>query len=346
MLCDFSAGVELVSADYLAAWKKGYVAAPLLRRTAHSMRDTHPASVSISPVHSARNPDPPFPADDLLAFETIFAGSWHNHYPGETRIRLDLTRLVSFYDAALAPSLVAYRASAERWEYRLQGISAVDLAAVKTRLRGVLAIDNDISNASGIDWQTLYRVVVDRYADRLETLEYIMSMTSSSNLHERARTIQMHLRIMLTPYIPYNTRPIPRSTADSIPSVDGIIDDAWAGPVWRACATKQTAHIHSSLALHSRLTTSEHLLLRALDGTNREICRVLVRMWAAGVHAGLDPLLPREEDRTSSKLSRTAESWRTDAHALIAWLDWSVWVKCRPACPSEVLFSLHNAIKN
>jgi hypothetical protein len=210
------------------------------------------------------------------------------------------------------------------------GISAADLAAVKRRLQDVLASGTNIG--SGIDWQTLYRVVVDRYADRLETLQYLLNTTTTENLHERAPIIQTELRIMLTPYLLYTARPNWLSTADSVSYADGR-DDAWTLPVWGACATRHTAHIHRN---SGRLTHSEHLLLGALDGTNREICRVLVRMWASGVHAGVDALLPRQEDPSNPMLSQTLEQWRSDANSLIAWLDWSVWVKCQPMCPAEV----------
>ncbi|KAJ7487129.1 hypothetical protein FB451DRAFT_1535626 [Mycena latifolia] len=91
---------------------------------------------------------------------------------------------------------------------------------------------------------------------------------------------------MLTPYILYSARPDPKQARDH--------NDRWAAPVWRACATRHAAHIHASVALRTRLTASECLLLRALDETGREICRVVVRMWVAGVRAGLDPLIPPE----------------------------------------------------
>jgi hypothetical protein len=81
------------------------------------------------------------------------------------------------------------------------------------------------------------------------------------------------------------------------------------------------------------------LLLRAVDETNREICRILVRLWAAGVHGGLDPLIATEKNATTFEISSIVEGWRADAQALMGWLDWSVWVKCRPACPFEVRFS-------
>ncbi|KAF8194763.1 hypothetical protein K438DRAFT_2127967 [Mycena galopus ATCC 62051] len=301
MLCDFFHGVELVAADYLAAWTKAK-SAPL----------------------SGTPPPHPIYKNLFLIPPWVFAGSWHNRFPGETRVHLDLTGLVSFYDISLAPSLVSYREGTERWDHCLRGLSAADSAAVKKRLREVLSSGAKIR--SGIDWKTLYRVLVDRYAIRLETLGYLLDTTNAVNLHERATVIQTDLRIILTPYILYSARP-DTSTHEE--------DMAWAVPVWHACATRLTAHIHGNAILQSRLTPSERMLLTAIDGTNREICRIVVRMWTMGVHLGLDAFIPGREATSTAALLSLLGQWRNEAQSLIAWLDWSIWIKCRPACSPE-----------
>ncbi|KAJ6468972.1 hypothetical protein DFH09DRAFT_1222060 [Mycena vulgaris] len=324
MLCNFSQSVDLVSADYLAVWwLEPY---DLWNPNAHSTLQSRSRHI-LSPPKDIPN------ATKILAFELVRAGSWHNHYPGEPRVTLDLTRFVSFYDIALAPSLIAHREGKERWDHRAQGISPADLEAVKTRLKNALAPSTN--TGSGVDWQTLYRVILDRYADRLELLVYLLNTTTPLNLHDRARLVQIQLRVMLTPNILHSARPIPRTPPAFMYSDAEANDDAWAVSVWRGCATKHTAHIHGSAALKSRLTPSESLLLDALDETNCEICRVVVRMWLAGVYAGLDPLIPFQEDSMGSEVARVISRWREDAQALMAWLDWSVWVKCRPACGFE-----------
>ncbi|KAJ7134072.1 hypothetical protein C8R43DRAFT_640074 [Mycena crocata] len=341
MLCDFNNGVELVSADYLTAWRLNYITPPLWRPTAHSI-----LSNQESPLNIASPEDGPYLATiaHVLRFETVRAASWHNRYPGETRIVLDLTRFVSFYDTSIAPSLIPQRTGKERWDHRLQNISAVDLAAVTARLKAVLAPDYIQNNpGSGVDWQVLYRVLVDRYAERLEMLEYLLNTTTTANIAARAKTIQMQLRAMVTPYALYHARPTFVFKKSDSTSVGGQDDYVWAAPVWRGCATRHTAQIHTNAVLKLRLTPAEHLLLGALDGTNREICRSVVRMWAAGVEAGLDVQLPISRHRDASKnradsektIARVVEGWHADTQALMAWLDWSVWVKCRPACSFE-----------
>ncbi|KAJ7081125.1 hypothetical protein B0H15DRAFT_855118 [Mycena belliarum] len=305
MLCDFTAGVELLAADFLAAWHRRFITPPVVPTD----RNKHVA--------------------EILRLEVVRAGSWHNAYPGDTRVALDLTRLVSFYDPALAPSLVAHRAGAPRWTHRVQNISHTDLAAVRARLRTVLA---QSGSASGLDWRTLFRGVTDRYAERLELLAHLLNATETP-ARTTAALVQTQLRVMLTPYILHSARP----------GTQAAVDDAWAAPVWRVCATRHTAHIHAP-AVRAWLTASEALLLGALDDTGREICRAVVRMWVRGVSAGLDELLPpgdehvdvlaSDGDRTAD-IARLVEDWRAETRALMAWLDWGVWVKCRPACGVE-----------
>ncbi|KAJ7693075.1 hypothetical protein B0H17DRAFT_1200141 [Mycena rosella] len=320
MICDFTVGVELLAADFLAAWWAHFITPPLWDPASQS---ADPGSTRPRPRPHPRNNSEP-PAAALLRFETIRAGSWHNRYPGETRVVLDLSRLVSFYDTALVPSLIPHRAGLERWDHRAQNISAADLAAVTERLRALLASTSESSSAgSGVDWKTMYRVVVDRYAERLELLQYLLNTTTTETAAARGKTIQGQLRVMLTPYTLHAARPV----------VGGPAGDGWAAPVWRGCATRHTAHIHASAALSARLTASERLLLSALDETGREICRVVVRMWAAGVRAELDSVIPVAAN--AEDIPHVVEGWRADANALMQWLDWSVWVKCRPACGVE-----------
>ncbi|KAJ7512846.1 hypothetical protein B0H11DRAFT_10316 [Mycena galericulata] len=321
MLCDFHDGVDLLSADFLAAMWARHVTPPLWRSNRNSN--------ALAPLNDT--------ISKLLRFESVRGGAWRDRYPGDTRIALDLTRLISFYDTALVPSLISARAGKERWDHRLQNISSADLAAVTARLRWAFGAHSTEEPGSGVDWRTLYRVLVDRYADRLELLIYLLNTTTPANIDARARTMQMQLRVMLTPYILFSARPGVDEDADN---------DAWAASVWRGCATRHTAYIHANAELQARFTAPERSLLRALDDTNREICRVVVGMWTSGVRAGLDALISSDggdpdpaiemTDLVSKEVvSLVVEEWRTETQTLMAWLDWSVWVKCRPACSSE-----------
>jgi hypothetical protein len=296
ILCDFTAGVRVVSFSHLAH--------------------------VLPPQHSEHFPG--IPPNSPIPFESVHAGLWHDRFPGELRIQLDLAGSVSFYDTQLAPSLVPIRAGQERWDHRVQDISSEDVLAARARLAE--ALTRPEGGASGVDWKVLIRVIVDRYADRLELTDYLLSTyaTDSEIILELARKIQVQLRIMLTPYILHTATPVRGAKLD------------WAVPIFKLCATTHTSFIQSdSLSM----TPSEQLILQAIRETSREICRVVTNMWASGVHAGLDSILNTKELPDVREVTNLMNTWRADVNRLMAWLDWSVWVKCEPACgPEEICY--------
>ncbi|KAJ7673482.1 hypothetical protein B0H17DRAFT_1083150 [Mycena rosella] len=183
-------------------------------------------------------------------YSFIQSSKWHDHYPGETRVQLDLAHLVSLYDMSLAPSLVGGRVGQERRAHRVLGIDQRDTDAVIARVRAMPSSPS----GSGIDWRTQFQVIRDRYATRLELLQSTLNTTGDDFL------------------MPYRLR-------SAVPPPAGW-DTAWAGPVFRVCARAHTSSIES---VTSTLTASERLLLASAQETTREICRTLIGMWAQGM---------------------------------------------------------------
>ncbi|KAG8216034.1 hypothetical protein J3R82DRAFT_8030 [Butyriboletus roseoflavus] len=291
MLCDLTSGVRVISSSNLVNRLLGWPQKPILF--------------------------------EIAALELMNTASWHNRFPGETRVQLDLAGLVTFYDTQLAPSLVATRAGQERWDHRVQNISSEDLSVAKASLEEALTRPEGLS--SGIDWATLIQVIIDRYAQRLELVRYLLNAPTagSDDVLDFANKTQAQLRIMLTPYLLF-------SVAPTDPLDETRLD--WAKPVFELCATTHTYFMDSEL---SSMTASEKLLLQAVRGTTREICRVVTNMWAEGVHAGLDPLLNTKELPDVTRVTTLRNAWAEALNHLMTWLDWSEWVKCDPACGRE-----------
>ncbi|KAG9314907.1 hypothetical protein JVU11DRAFT_4015 [Chiua virens] len=262
----------------------------------------------------------------VVTFETMHAGSWHNHFPGETRIQLDLSRLASFYDTQLVPSLVPIRASQERWDHRVGNISRQDLSAVKLKLEATFT--SPPIRSSGIDWKTLLHVLVDRFSDRLELMHRLLtSAIEPADIVDFTNKTQIQLRTMLAPYLL-----LPAAPND--PTDEAALD--WTVPVYKLCATCHTSFTESEL---DGMTDSEALVLKAIRGTNQEICRVVTKMWAAGVYAGIDAKQNTKKRLDVTELARLRSTWAQDLNGLMGWLDWSVWVKCDPGCSSEARFN-------
>ncbi|KAG2153940.1 hypothetical protein DEU56DRAFT_907406 [Suillus clintonianus] len=301
MLCDFTAGVKVVSFLHL-----------ILPKDERSF--PHP-----TPLDSDTG---------ARTFEVLHSGSWHNRYPGDSRIVLDLTGLISLYDIALAPSLIPVRAGLERCDHRVLGISSDDISRVMKRLTEVITRPDLVD--SGIDWKTLTHTIVDRYADRLELMQYLLNFTSSDSqeLLQRAKLAQTQFRVMLTPYLLQSTV-VPSEVTLGIGAL------RWASPIFKLCATTHTSEMINQTP---SMTYSERLLLDAVKDTTREICRVTTKMWANGVMSGLDTLF-HVERYGDGEVTRLMNDWRRDIQKLMSWLDWSVWIKCRPACgPEEMCY--------
>ncbi|OAX35061.1 hypothetical protein K503DRAFT_803104 [Rhizopogon vinicolor AM-OR11-026] len=163
MLCDPTAGVEVVS--FLNVTTPKTDAHPVFFFTCVNMTD----AISFA---------------EIRFFEAMHSGSWRNHYPGDSRIVLDLPGLISFYDTALAPSLIPVRADPERCDHRVLGISSEDISRVMKRLTGIVSRPDPVG--SGIDWKTLIYAIVDRYADRFESPQlYLIRLSRTHSFNER-----------------------------------------------------------------------------------------------------------------------------------------------------------------
>jgi len=239
--------------------------------------------------------------------EAYLAGSWHDHAPGETRVRLDYSGLVTFYDTSLL-SLVESRYGKDRLHLRLDGISALDSERVRVELETVLTREKGVE--SGIDWGSIVRVVTERYAGRLEYLSSLLSPnTVFANALDRAAVARAQLLVMLAPYL--TTSAIPKQ----LPASTNL---TWGAPVVQHCATTQTSYIPRGI-----LTPQEVRIHAAVENTLHEICRRLVLVWAEFFDA---------EAADEAKAKEAIEVAHKHIKELMAWLDWSVWVRCEPGC--------------
>ncbi|TFK22763.1 hypothetical protein FA15DRAFT_502326 [Coprinopsis marcescibilis] len=294
-------------------------------------------TVSFLNLVSSSSPGPPLPPSQpprvklwSPGYRVLEAGQWHNNFPGETRINLDLTRLITFYDPELFPGLADARREQERWEHRVVDITKGELENFLHRLDDVLT--GEPVSGSGVDWSSLYRVVIHRYSSRLEVLQYMFSdeyLAEPDSVEERTRRkkelaedAHEYVTSMLSPYILHNVFPPASSRKSSLPF-------EWATPIFEMCATTHTKSISKS----SILTYSERLLLQSVKEVLHEICRVLVGVWAEGIEARFKK--PGYEDLPDFGHESLAISWGQKINALNTWLDWGVWVKCKPACSFE-----------
>lgn len=239
----------------------------------------------------------------------LVAGKWHDYAPGETRVRVDYSGLVSFYDPALT-SLVEARRDLPRAQHRLLNISRTD-ADLKVRELEEVITREPWGGNSGVDWASIMRIVIERYGSRLELLNNTLAADCDSyNITQKASVVRQQLLAMLLPYV---------TRQDVSARLDNLLSNAWLAPVVRRCSTTQTGTLPVAL-----FTKQELLIHNAVQETLYEICRRLARAFALAFDIETRPVADAQ-----SALAQIEE----ETHSLMSWLDWTaVWVKCRPAC--------------
>ncbi|KAF8201312.1 hypothetical protein K438DRAFT_1965813 [Mycena galopus ATCC 62051] len=197
--------------------------------------------------------------------EVEVTGKWHDRAPGETRVRVQYDKFVSFYDPAVT-SLVDSRRGKPREEHNMKLLSKADAQMKLAELEAALARPWDAG--SGVDWASIVHVVSSAGVDH-----------ACAALH--------HL---------------------DTPGADGGASKAWLTPV-----------VERSGGAHPR----------AVEDVMQQICRRLARVFYLTYDI-------EEEEKQLHALS-IVNAVQVEVADLMAWLDWAqVWVKCKPACSTEV----------
>jgi hypothetical protein len=245
-------------------------------------------------------------------YEVDVAGKWHDRAPGETRVRVQYDKFVSFYDPAMT-SLVDSRRGKPREEHNLKPLSKADAQTKLAELEAALARPWD--GGSGVDWASVVHVVVERYGERLEVLAHTLSSSSSFSAYETAYKARQQVLIMLTPHF----------TTTDTPGTEGVANKTWLTPVVGRCATTHTR----GLPADGLLTPQEVLIRGAVEDVMQQICRRLARMFAL--------VYDIEVGDNHLNASSVVGAMEGEVRELMTWLDWTqVWVKCRLACTTEV----------
>ncbi|KAH9926914.1 uncharacterized protein B0H18DRAFT_1004463, partial [Fomitopsis serialis] len=237
-------------------------------------------------------------------FESRHTGTWHNNFPGELRVQIYPSTLISFFDPALT-SLVTARRSQKREEYRAGNASAADIARVRADIAEMMSRDWSPEVRGNVDWIALARVVQDRYADRLPYMQYLLH-SPAANVSEHMVLLRKQLVVSLIPYMPR---------------------EHIGSPDWFANIAYNCAESFAGWLPMERFTKQERVLLSAVEEVLHEICRVYTEAWVDAFD------VESKSDDVARELMR---KWRGEFDKLVEWLDWPGWIKCEPECgPDE-----------
>ncbi|KAG8887532.1 hypothetical protein FRB98_009495 [Tulasnella sp. 332] len=351
MLCDFSVGMEVVSA--LDLFPVRGVAGRLPDCPSESMNSlntkfrherqgfsTNESSESFNPSvdlylpsdpprRGPRGPPPTPPPgwvgslrpEQTVLIEAIQAGNWHD-LPGLTQsVQLDYTRFVTFFDPKYKSLIRARRAQKEKGAFRAGNATKIDADVMLADLREMLRTWN-VTRSEGMEpritWSLLVQTVVERYSTRLEYLLLLLSTSNDGpgafNATQISTKARWQVLIMLSPYMPVTSIP-------SVGAGSNYIGSVWLDPTIRHCSNVYTSRIPSST-----LTSSECLIRGSVEAVAGEICRTLGIIWLEA----FDVESKREEEQVVLVMK-----WYSETRRLMDWLGWAGWTKfitCDPAC--------------
>ncbi|KEP52960.1 putative transmembrane protein [Rhizoctonia solani 123E] len=309
MYCDFYQGIEVVSSLHILPPEESHMPGP----PGNGPGGPPPSKELNLPDRSS--------AMKQRSLEAFQAGAWHRRAPGEVRVRLDVARLVSLYDPALRSGMKT-RKGLEKIQHRGKGLSQEDIETFRTWV--IDSVQPTAPATSGVDWQALTTVIMDRYSSRLEYLQLLLKPDHiSANATAVVQDVRTELMIMLMPDLTSDT--VPRSATRTTSSAAAHYSqlrrgeartDEWIKPILDHCSSYLVSHLPQD-----KFTREERTLYAGVSGTLHEICRVLSLLWSEAY----DPL------PTTPPVILIGR-WRVQVDELIQWLDWPMWNKCTPEC--------------
>ncbi|QRV85933.1 hypothetical protein RhiJN_13951 [Ceratobasidium sp. AG-Ba] len=326
ILCDINSDLDLVSETELVSPEM-----PFRNRNPHAPGSnrsiSNPRQIQLgASEHTPIFPGPTIPAHPAppgwvgkqrtipdVIFEAVRAGMWHNHSPGETRVLLDYSGIISAYDEEYK-SLARGRRGLPRPEHRLSSISLEDRERIRREAHSVLT---RAPRETKINWQPIFQSVLDRYGARLEDLNH--TLYQELDPVKVVATVRQKLLIILSPHMV-----LPQVKGrKKLAGKSSEPDNDWFERIYEACASHPT----SGILDRSALTKQERLLASSIDGVQGEICATLTRIWRSAFDS---------EDRAVFA-GKMVLDWRIEVRELMKWLDWHIWVKCDPPCKPGLL---------
>ncbi|KZS90514.1 hypothetical protein SISNIDRAFT_457673 [Sistotremastrum niveocremeum HHB9708] len=308
MLCDFTKKLRVVSQSKLTPSNIADV-------VPQPVPPTFESTSLAENISEGRLPPPgwigSFRSLPSVITEALLAGQWHTP---ESRVKVDMSRYVTFLNPKFTSVTTYRKENPSRLGFRIGNATAEEISTFKSDV--VTALQAAPDAASGIDWRSISRVIVERFSDRIERLNHTLSRVDdgSINASTAASSARSQLQVMLMPYL--LTHAVPSNDSSASPDAD----IAWAKPIHEMCSTTLIPRLGDD-ALES-----EVFLRDSIHGVTKEICRVVTLLWTSAYDIEFQPV-PVVESRVSR--------WGRQVRELMTWLGWASWVRCRPACSDD-----------
>ena len=268
------------------------------------------------------------------SFEWLRSATWHyggyggHGGPAEQRVKLDLCRMVSFYDPALMSlsgarhgGIVGNHSYENGWGlrrgHRLLDIDSGDVELVREWLRDMTSPPPSGVGCSDVDWHAIFTVIQAQHETRARAIAAVFEWTRGTEDENKALVTRVHelSHAVLAAYVEYGS-----STPKEL-------------------AVSRCSSVHTLLVDPDALGRSERLLYGSVRAVLARICG-----WEWD-------LFEWSERRTSNYLGKTPsqiESITGDAlldeisehrqrtTELLRWMGWDSWTQCERQCGPNV----------
>ncbi|KAM7219791.1 hypothetical protein V8F06_004825 [Rhypophila decipiens] len=323
-LVRMDAGFELLVCDYAASQLQAIFNTNIT--VPGDMEESNPEGLPHDP-----NRQPPKGFGNVFSeqgsYEWLRSASWHYRQevgggPAESRVQLDVCRMVSFYDPqldSLADShhgnLVGNYSFVNGWRlrkgHRLLDIHPADVARVRSWLQAMIASpqSNEATGCSGVNWQAIFDAVHSQHGTRAREIgAAFASWKSDTEAETRAIITKVHeiTHAILAPYLEY------------------VVSDADSDTPKEQAIFRRSA-VYTAAVKPKTLNQSESLLYHSLNIVTETLCT-----WKWDLFEWSEKRTTNywdDQDDDDDEPTNPAAQLHT-----LSWIGWDLWTKCDRQC--------------
>ncbi|KAK4156178.1 hypothetical protein C8A00DRAFT_12870 [Chaetomidium leptoderma] len=267
------------------------------------------------------------------SFEWLRSATWHyGGYGGngglaEPRIKLDLCRMVSFYDPAL-PSLagahhggvVGNQTYENGWGlrrgHRLLEIDEDDVELVRTWLKD-MASPSSGARCSGVDWHAIFTAIQDQHGTRAREIAAVFEWDRGTEEEQNAIITRVHelSHAVLSVYVEYSSK-TPKEVAIA-----------------------RCSSVYTMLVDPSTLGRPERLLYGAVETVLKKLCSWEWDLfeWSEGHTSNYLGKKSKYGITARETLLDEINEYRRRTTEVLTWMGWDTWTQCERQCgPTEL----------
>lgn len=337
-----NAGFEILICDYSAAQVKELFVTNI---TVPGNRPENPPLLPQDP-----NRQPPLGFGNVFSeqgsYEWLRSATWHYGQhgqggPPESRVKLDVCRMVSFYDPALTSlasshhgGIVGNQSFQNGWGlrrgHRLHDINKTDVGTVRTWLREITSSTSEDAGCSGFNWQALFTVIQAQHGTRAKEMKSALEWKHDTKNEAEAIVTKIHelSHAILAPYLEYQ------------------VSDRDSSVTSKEQTISRCASVYTTLLNPTRLARAEVLFYHSTNSVMEKLCTWEWDMFEWSEKHTTNYFGHQGEPSDLPSISKEIKEKSKLAAEVLEWIGWDTWSQCDRQCalnvsPAPILLLSH-----